>query len=253
MMRTPGDLVARLEANPDVVGIARYGGRHPSDGSLGGDLDLYAFLERRDPGVESLHFHVGEIPVDLGLRTLEDLRRDEPEPDFDRVLVGAEVLYDPSGQLDRELDAARRRWGRAPGSLSENGIAFQRFSQQHLLDKVRHRTESDPLLCELLMGTNVYWLLQNYFHVRGLPYPGEKGALAWVGEKEPRMHDAIRRFYACRDLGGKLAISERLTELVLDPIGGAWRKGEVLALGADDGVDGLQVRGQRVFSALFGA
>jgi predicted nucleotidyltransferase len=65
MFQNLDDLIARLESNPRVVGIVRYGSRRPTDLSLGGDFDLFVFVKERPPDIESIHFYVGDIPVEL--------------------------------------------------------------------------------------------------------------------------------------------------------------------------------------------
>jgi predicted nucleotidyltransferase len=71
-------LIDRLKAHPGVIGIVRYGGRRVDDPAPGGDFDLFVLLDDPPPPVESLHFYVGHIPVDMNLRTLADLDRATP-------------------------------------------------------------------------------------------------------------------------------------------------------------------------------
>ncbi len=233
MFQNLEDLVARLESNPRVVGIVRYGSRGQTDLAPGGDFDLFVFVKERPPDVESIHFYVGDIPVDLNLRSLDDLRRSKPLTDIDNALIEAEILYDKTGTLSQGLASLSERWKQAPSNLTEHEISWNRFCQQHVLDKVKGRFTDDPLLCEFLLATNIYWLVQTYFRVRCMLYLGEKDALEWLKLNDPEVHDGIRRFYASSNLTEKLEISERLTELVLAPIGGSWRRGELITFGTN--------------------
>ena len=252
MFQNLEDLVARLESNPRVVGIVRYGSRRPADLSPGGDFDLFVFVKERPPDIESIHFYVGDIPVDLNLRFLDDLRRSKPLTGIDTALVDAEILCDKTGALGQELASLSERWKQALSELTEHEISWHRFCQQHVLDKVKGRIADDPLLCEFLLATNIYWLVQTYFRIRCMLYPGEKDALEWLELNAPEVHDNIRRFYASHDLTEKLGISERLTELILAPIGGPWRRGELIVFGTNTNVKQLQSKGRKVFSELFG-
>ena len=251
MLQNLRDLIARLERNPRVVGIVRYGSRRPDDVSPGGDFDLFVFVEERPSDVESIHFYVGDIPVDLSLRTMDDLRRSQPLTDIDYVLRDAEILYDRTGRLGHKLASLGERWGPSLRDLTEHEVNMNRFCQIHVLDKVKDRIHDNPILCEFLLGTNIYWFVQTYFRVRSIPYPGEKKALEWLEGKDPKVYGDIRYFYASHDLKEKLHISERLTELVLAPIGGSWRKGELVVFGTDTDAEHLQCKGQKVFSELF--
>ncbi|MEO2004002.1 MAG: hypothetical protein ABGY41_07860 [Candidatus Poribacteria bacterium] len=181
------DLIRRLKSNPDVLGIARYGTRAPDDMTPGGDFDLFVILRERPADVESVHFHCGGIPVDMNVRTLADLRADAPLTEIDIAIATSELLYDPTGDVAALSTAVAERWQAATPRLTEHEINWSRFCQRHALDKVRHRLDSEPLLADLLLSTNVYWLLQTYFRVRSVPYPGEKPALAHIQDAEPAM------------------------------------------------------------------
>ena len=231
MFQNLEELVARLESNPGVVGIVRYGSRRLADLSQGGDFDLFVFVKKRPPGIESIHFYVGNIPVDLNIRDFDDIQRRKPLTNIDIALVYAEILYDKTTVLRQELSSLSERWKQTSSNLTEHGIAWHRFCQQHVLDKVRGRIADEPLLCEFLLATNIYWLVQAYFNIRCISYPGEKDALGLLESKEPQMYAEIQRFYASNDLNEKLEISERLTELTLAPIGWPWRKGELIVFG----------------------
>ena len=75
-MKTIKQMIKRLKDHPAVVGLIEYGGAQHRDKSIPGDYDLFAVLATPAPEVESLHFHVGGIPVDLNLRTLDEIRAD---------------------------------------------------------------------------------------------------------------------------------------------------------------------------------
>ena len=253
MFRNLKNLVARLEASPSVVGIVRYGRRSLTDESPGGDFDLFVFVKERPPDIESIHFYVGDIPVDLSLRSLDDLRSDEPLTAFDTVLMDGEILYDETGILAQEIVSLGERWPPTSPALTEHEVHMNRFCQQHVLDKVRGRIADEPLLCEFLLATNIYWLVRTYFRVRCIPYPGEKDALEWLERNDPEAYTDMQYFYASHDLSEKLDVSERLTEAVLAPIGGPWRREELLVFGTNADVAHLQSKGPKVFSELFGS
>mgnify|MGYP001343407777 CR=1 FL=1 len=232
------ELGDRLMNNPLVTGMVRYGGRLLDDQSSGGDLDLFLFLDARPVQVESLHFFCRDIPVDLNIRALADLRRSEPLAFIDIALISGEILYDPTAALATELPLLRNRWPASPASLSESHAT--RFHQSHVLDKVRGRLQRDPVLCHFLLSSNVLWLLETYFRVRGMGYLGEVAALDWLQDNDEEAYAAIRAFYGTPALWHKLAVIERLTDIVLNPIGGVRRREEILVLAAGDQTEGFQ-------------
>ena len=254
-MKTVDALLRRLETNPNVAGLIRYGTDHQKDGYRVGDYDLFVVVSGWQPPVESLHFSVGETPVDLNLITLEVLSGLAPALSFPQLALGdAVLLFDRTGQvrpaLTRLQAALSQTRLEAP---SAHAVAFMRHGHRHLLEKVRGRLESEPLLANFLLGVNPYWLLESYFRLRQLPFYGEKRALAYWRQHEPEIYGVLEAFYGTADLKERLRLTERLTELVLEPVGGAWQPGEVLAFGHNGGEnDKLAEKGAAVYRKLFG-
>lgn len=117
---------------------------------------------------------------------------------------------------------------------------------------MRYRLKTQPLFCEFLLGTNIYWLVQTYFKVRGLAYLDERLALEQLAKEAPQIGRNIAKFYGAKNLTEKLKITEALTEQVLSPLGGPWHKGEVIAFGVDDTAENLNEKGRQMFTHLFG-
>jgi hypothetical protein len=252
MVTTVPELVARLAAHGAVVGLVRYGNRPVGATGTAGDLDLFVLVDDRPPELESVHFYVGDLPVDLNVRIWRDLERDEPLTPIDGDIYRGEVIYDRDGDLAARLRALAARWEQPPPPLSAHDIAFIRFGHRHSLDGARGRLASAPIPCRLILETNLYWLVQNYFLMRQLPFRGEKVALRYLERHEPAIWEDIGRFYAASDLGERLAIAEALGERVLAPVGGLWRRGEVLAFGTAEATGRLQETGRRFLRALLG-
>ena len=254
-MKTIDTMLRRLEANPEVTGLIRYGSDHREENYSVGDYDLFVVFSSWQLPVESLHFSVGQTPVDLNLITLEALKELVPAFTFPQLaLRGGTLLFDRTGQVEAALIRLKERFLQAhPEPLSAHAAAFMRHGHRHLLEKVRGRLESEPLLANFLLGVNPYWLLENYFRLRQLPFYGEKRALAYWRQHEPEIYGTLGAFYKTADLTEKVRLTEHLTELVLAPIGGAWQPGEVLAFGHGESEnDKLAEKGVEVYRELFG-
>lgn len=246
------EMVERLKTNPSVVGVAEYGSAVLGDGPILGDYDLLAILKPPDPQVESLHFCLGGTPVDLNLRTIDQIRSLSRAVGFDSILLDARIIHDPSGIVRDELAALNARHQEAPASFcSETDIAMKRHGARHAIDKARAQLDSPPTLRRFLVHQNVYWLTQSYFEVRDLQFEGEKRALAHLREHEPRLSGLIDRFYGTTDQEEQLTLVEDIAGIVLEPVGGLWNHDELLAFGSSDDT-GLQERGRQAFGWLFG-
>lgn len=102
------ELIDRLKKSPKVIGIVRYGSRTPEDMSLGGDFDLSVFLEDNSLEIESLHFYIDYIPVDINLRTIEDLNLSKPMSFIDFALIDGDLLYDKTGILKKRYHCSSK-------------------------------------------------------------------------------------------------------------------------------------------------
>ena len=251
-MKTLHELVQTLERHPRVVGLVEYGSRTYTEVANAGDYDLLALFSDYRPNVESLHFYVGEIPVDLNLRCLEDWRVGRLQSSFDRVLAHGRLIYQTTPDVSDVLEHLYREHPveTAP-DLSEQALASLRYGQKHVFDKIARRYKTQPTLSRFLLYSNLYWLVQHYFTVRRLPYKGEKAAFAYFEAHEPRVLNLLKEIYAEPDLSRQAELARELNERVLEPVGGLWQDGEVLAFGTEESV-GLQRTGRTEFSYLFG-
>ncbi len=247
-------MLTRLRDNPTVVGLIRYGADHQADNYSVGDYDLFVVFSEALPTTKGLHFEAGHTPVDLSFITLQALKELPRTFTFPQLaLSGGTVIFDRFGELEPALLQMKRSlaWQR-PEAISEHALAFMRHGHRHVLDKLRGRLDSEPLLSRFLLGANPYWLMENYFRVRRLPFSGEGHALRYWREHEPEIYQTLESLYETSGLQQQFWLTEQLTELVLEPVGGAWQQGEVLAFGTEKS-RGLTEKGAQVYQQLFGS
>ena len=245
IMNSIRQMVDALRNNPEVVGLMEYGSAHHSDEEIHGDYDLVVVVEERDPEVESLHFRVGGVPVDLNIRSLGDIRDMRSAVGFDAILLDGRIVHDPSGRLAEEIQALRQRDGEAPRQQSKPNVPSMRHGHRHILDKVRDRRESMPTLSSYLLHQGAYWLARQYFEIRNLEFRGDKHALEFLREHEPVIFTSLERFYRITDHAEQTELFRSMAEAVLAPVGGLWRDDEVLTFGD-------QKKGRALFRRLLG-
>jgi len=246
MINSLRELIERFKLHPNVIGLVRYGRRTVDDMSPGGDFDLFVIVKERPSGLESVHFHIEDITVDINFRTLKDLQSEHPITRIDINLASGEVLWVKFDALKDLLPKLSHRWKAEASFHGANYYAAERFFQTHALYKVRGRLRSEPLFCNFILSTDIFWLVETFFRVRQLTFPGEKSALEAIRKHEPEIFCLIEEFYATNDVSEKYQIVEKLTDLVLEPIGGAWEKGEFLSLATSDKSENIQIQG-RIF------
>jgi len=245
-MNSVKEMVEALKANESVIALAEYGSAAYVDREIQGDYDLIVFVVPSIAGVESLHFFVDGTPVDLNLRSLEQIDAMPKAEGFESVLLDCRIIHDPSGTTRRALDGLRcRHEASSPSVISEEQIAGMRHGARHAFDKLGEGRNLPLVLKRYLLHQCVYWAVPQYFRIRSLQYRGEKHALAYLEEREPQLMRCIDRFYATTDTREQEELVGTIEKTVLGPIGGPWREEEVLVFGD-------QRPGQLAFRALFG-
>lgn len=248
-MDSVSELVDQLRDHPDVVGIIEYGGARAEEGVDEGDYDCCVIVDWEEVPVESIHFFVDGVPVDLNLRSLPQLRGEDVQRDFDASVLSGRVAYDPSGLVERlRTDLALDERALPP---TPHDVARQRHTHRHTFDKIRGRLEERPLLCKLRLNKSVVALVEQYFWFRERAWEGEKQALKYLEEHDPTVFQLLEAFYSTGDVAEQFECAERLAQRVLEPIGGFWHEGEVLAFCETNSED-LERRGWLAYRKLFG-
>ena len=244
-------MIKTLKANAEILGLVEYGSPHKDDNYATGDYDLFVILKSKPNDVESLHFYINKTPIDLNIKTLEEIKRSKFAKGFETALLEERVIHDPSGKVRLELQKLILRHKKHKSQkISEHSIAFIRHGHKHVFDKIKGRLEKMPLLCNILLCTNIYWLIESYFNIRNIQFKGEKHALAYLEKNEPEIFQGITNFYSAKTLKQQVKISKTLTKLILNPVGNAWKDDEVLAFG-DENTKNLQQKGKKLFQKLF--
>ena len=243
-MNSIDEMIDTLKNNPEVVGLIEYGSAECSDSEINGDYDLIAVLKQRDPEVESLHFHIGEVPVDLNVRSIEDIQDIWCATGFDSVWLDGRIIHDPSGKIKQEIEVLRQRHAEVPRENRNLNVAGMRHGARHILDKIRDRQESMATLSSYLLHQGMYWIVPQYFQIRGLEFKGEKNALEYIRKHEPEIFQSITEFYKTTERTRQADLFRSVAEAVLKPVGGLWNKDEVLTFGN-------QKKGRELFDILF--
>jgi len=72
-MNSIPEMIEILRNSPVVVGLAEYGSASSLDHRIDGDYDLIVIVDMHLTDVESLHFYVDDTPIDLNIRTIDQI------------------------------------------------------------------------------------------------------------------------------------------------------------------------------------
>lgn len=209
------DVLAALRALTHVQAILAYGSTVTKRWSKGSDIDLIVITSEPAP-VESLHFFIGDIPIDLSMRNRAQWEAGDTNW---TPPSGLAAIWDPENLLagvatrQRDPDDARQF----------------RYAHRHMLLKVKRWQSQDPVIAELLAANAVHWVTVSYFHARGMRFPGIDKAVLYFREQEPDMLESL--LAATRHENQRFPMLQRACELALEPIGGLWQDDEVFASG----------------------
>jgi len=219
MFETPSQLIETLKRNPDVLGILQYGSGMSPEAA---DTDICVVVRTRPPGLESIHFWLECGPVDMNLRTPEELRGEgnvAPLSGFEDVLRERKVLWEREPGLLKNVSVPTRGES-AP--IDAAAATQMRFGHAHYMQKIEHYRDRDPSLCRTLLSGAVHWLLRSYAQARGLEYRGEKAILKAMREEGENLVRDLELAAGECPLPQRIEALRRLTEKALEPIGGPW-------------------------------
>ena len=72
-----------------------------------------------------------------------------------------------------------------------------------------------------------------YFRARQIEYGGEKYSIEYLEVNEPELYQKIVEFYNTLDRESQITLYTAIAEEILKPIGGLWKKDEVIEFGKD--------------------
>lgn len=227
-LRNIDEFIEHIKHKSDVVGIVEYGGRTHNSMELGGDYDLTIIFDKPiSRNFNGVHFHIGAIPVDCMLLSVEDFLTDEPSNDFMLVHLNCKILYDRDGTTQKLLDRIKAAW-KASESLSDSEIATFRFTFKHILDKLEYRLHENELYSRYFIFANFDWFLECYSRIKNLEVGKPKAHLSYIKNNEPELFSVISQLYSSDDLEIQFLMLKKCAELMLASIGGLWGKDEVL-------------------------
>ena len=204
-------LVHRAIATPTIVAIGAYGSTASRAWTAHSDIDLVFIVDGEAP-VNSVHFFVEGIPVDLNLKSRRAWNSGErgwlpPEP--------LSPLWDPENLFA----------GVEPPTTSASDARQDRYAHQHRLFKLAKWIGRDDEIADLMAAGATHWIAVSWFHARNLRFPGIDLAVAHWREHEPELIDLL--IGAARERRDRLARIERASALALAPVGGLWKPGDI--------------------------
>ena len=235
---TLDEVIARLATHAAVEGVVIIGSASQAQVNPASDYDLIVLLAETPAPLHVALTYVDNRLTDVIYLTVETLDRlmnstqsfdaDTMDGKFIRWLQTGQIAFDRSGRLAH----ARAQFSAADRVTSPGWSArYSAWFDAHYNVKQTRRmlSSTDPvylMAVDLRLLFSIYVLWCNYFRVRGLPWPGDKGALRYVAEHDPEYLDVLRACLAETGRERKVALYEQLARLTVAPMGQAWEDGD---------------------------
>ena len=221
-------LIEHLKKKVNIVGIVEYGTRACENMSIGGDYDLTVIFDKPiSPNFSGVHFHIGEIPIDCMLLSVEDFTESFPANEFLLVHTNCRILYDRNDITKSLLSKIKKAW-QQPKELSDFESSLFRFTFQHVLDKLEHRLYEKELYSRYFIYSSVDWFLQCYARIKNLELGKPRVHLSYIEKYEPELFAIMNKLYQETDLGEQFLLLKKCAEYMLQSIGGPWAEDEIL-------------------------
>ena len=197
--------------------MAAYGSTATRSWSPTSDLGLI-FVTQDEPPVNSVHFFMDGVPIDLGLKGRA-------------AWVGGRHGWLPPEPLTPLWDPERLLVGVVPPPASASDALQYRYAHRHRLFKLVRWIGRDDEIADLLAAGATHWIAVSWFHARQLRFPGIDQAVDLWRRQEPELIDLL--IGAAREREHRLERITRASGIALAAVGGLWSEGEVHMTGLE--------------------
>ena len=228
------EVLHRLERHEVVDGVILIGSTGAGMLTEASDYDLYIVLSSMPAplhvGVTWIAGRLTDLVFERTTAVDGYLTQDDPAPTSTgqerliRYATTGRIVLDRHGRLDRVRGRAPANAASTPPDDTEIYNAWFRINY-NLLQTRRLLASDDPVYLSAVDIRLLYMTAEvvvGYFHVRGLPWHGEKEAIRYVTDHDAGFLSAFNASVTAPDRAGKIHAYERLAALALAPLGGIW-------------------------------
>jgi predicted nucleotidyltransferase len=209
------DYVARLQADPNVVGIVLFGSWARSTHRPNSDVDLLVIV--RHGFKRSVEYHDGQAFEIISTTEQDACAFWQSSPDEAVELWSvAEILFDRDGTMRRleQVGKAIRERGKLP--LEPEFYAHTVFDIRDQLRAVEACACTDPITARLLLSGKIVQLTELYFDIRQLWTPPPKQRLEVIRQRDREVYDLIAACYEEASLVRQISAAQSLFAAVLN-------------------------------------
>lgn len=231
-------VIQRLANHPLIDGLAFFG-TPPTEPTSISDYDLLLLVDAEPVPIFQMLTYIDNRMADVVIYTTElaDQVLNEPLPNPLSPWVGyllqkmrkAQIVYDRSGRLTQVQTNLRTAAG-VPLAVTTSSEKYQEwFWLNHTLIHLQRLVHStDPIYqraVELMVMGALATICRSYFRLHGLAWEGEKAALRYLQQDNPRYLALLDQALGATERAKKVACYAQLVAATLAGVGEQWQPG----------------------------
>ncbi len=216
------EVVASLkeDSTVDAVSIIGSGAAHYKELDKVVDIDLLILLNT--PGHESREVkYISGKEYDFTYLSTDLLRKalDENSHIWLNLLSHAKHVYKRNDGIEELLKSANRIYMDGPQKISEQRIAYIRFTLTKKLEDLSYRKDK-TVTFQYLAGVFLKYLTEAYFRLQNTWVPRDKSMMKVVFERDMLLFELIKAAFKAEDSETHYKIISDIVDYVLKPYGG---------------------------------
>lgn len=238
---TLAETLVRLQAHPQVDGLALFGSQVTERSGPVSDYDLLILVQGQPVRVFQMLTHIGGrmadvvfVETELVDQLLSNATLVAPATwagMFLQKMRRAAIHYDASGRLGRAATYANEQAQR--GQLFTATPVSERYGDwfwyNHSLFHIKRMAAADDPIyqtaVDLMLLGGLATLSRAYCRTHNVPWAGEKAILRYLAANDPAFLDRLRAGLAATDRQQKIAYYAALVSRAIDPSFGEWTPG----------------------------
>lgn len=246
-MKDPSQFVKRLKNHGNVDAVFLTGSRAKKNATTSSDLDIVVVLKKNVKSLRSLYTWIDGTFSDIFFFDRADLKRMHDAKklnanDLDAIFISwlrdAEIFFDKTGTITTmQTDAALQQKMEVPHA--EQWEIWRKICY-NVVANTRYFSSKDSLYKEALEIRLLYSVVEfitGYFMLRNIPWRGEKFAVSYFKEHEPKFHVLFQKFVNARDVHTRFRCYKKMVELVLPNGYTLWSEQNTIVVGKNPTVN----------------
>ncbi len=233
------EIIRNLKAKDEVDTVFITGSHGLGEEKPYSDIDLVVVLKENSEKIRSVFTWIDGQFADVFFFDHSDLARmgaanileaDSMDGIFISWLKKASIFFDKSGKVTRLVSSTKDLRISVPESRQKE--VWQKINYNYIANK-RYYESNDPLYREALELRLLYSaieLITGYLALRGILWRGEKEAVKYLKEHDPKFYSLFLEYTAAENLEARFAAYSKIVKAVFPTGYKLWEESDVITM-----------------------